>query len=163
MRSCVPQHRIFRRSSDQSLYAAPNTETSIGMDMKTLINTYSGSVIEAYYDRRPLVVWERLISVGSPIFGWFFSRKWDNITASFRTAEQNQELLNIRAADLRDSIVQGKSVTFIKSGQALALRPDLVKSPEYVRELTKVYIITQHTFIRKYNLSTFICNVSATR
>jgi predicted unusual protein kinase regulating ubiquinone biosynthesis (AarF/ABC1/UbiB family) len=29
-------------------------------------------------------------------------------------------------------------VTFIKSGQALALRPDIVKSPEYIRELTKL-------------------------
>ena len=34
--------------------------------------------------------------------------------------------------------MQGKSVTFIKSGQALALRPDIVKSPEYIRELQKL-------------------------
>jgi hypothetical protein len=43
-----------------------------------------------------------------------------------------------RAIDLKDAIVQGGSVTFIKSGQALALRPDIVKSAAYVSQLQKL-------------------------
>ena len=65
-------------------------------------------------------------------------RRWENITSRWKSPEEKQRRLDLRAADLKDSIVQGKSVAFIKSGQALALRPDLVKSPEYIRELTKV-------------------------
>lgn len=37
-----------------------------------------------------------------------------------------------------DAIVQGRSICLIKSGQAAALRQDLVKSPEYIRELSKL-------------------------
>lgn len=104
----------------------------------TVDNSYDPEVISRYYDKHPLIVWERLTDIGSPIIGWWISRKFDNFTAPFRSKEDNQRTLNLRAADLKDSIVQGKSVTFIKSGQALALRPDIVKSPEYVRELQKL-------------------------
>jgi len=83
-------------------------------------------------------VWERLVEIGSPILGWYILKTFDNITAPFRTSTENEALKNERAADLRDAIVQGKSITLIKSGQALSLRPDLVKSAEYVRELTKL-------------------------
>ena len=75
-----------------------------------------GKEIEEYYRERPLEVWTRLVDIGGPILGWWISRKFDNLTASFRTKEENQERLNLRAADLKDSIVQGRSVTFIKSG-----------------------------------------------
>lgn len=79
-----------------------------------------------------------MIEIGSPILGWWILKKWDNITASFRSDEENKMLVNDRAEILKDAIVQGKSVTFIKSGQALALRPDIVKSAEYIRELQKL-------------------------
>jgi hypothetical protein len=36
--------------------------------------------------------------------------------------------VSARAEDLKDAIVAGRSITFIKSGQALSLRPDLLKS-----------------------------------
>eukprot|EP01041_Mallomonas_annulata_P013674 gene13674-29073_t len=100
--------------------------------------TYDPDALQTYYDKHPLEVWQRVVDVGSPIMGWWILRKYENVTAPFRSTEENQLLLNKRAQDLKDSIVQGKSVTFIKSGQALALRPDIVKSPEYVRELQKL-------------------------
>jgi predicted unusual protein kinase regulating ubiquinone biosynthesis (AarF/ABC1/UbiB family) len=99
---------------------------------------YNAAAIDQEYSGRPLEVWQRLVDIGSPLLGWWLCRKFDNITSSFRTYEENEALLNERAADLKNCIVQGKSVAFIKSGQALALRPDLVKSAEYVRELTKL-------------------------
>lgn len=43
-----------------------------------------------------------------------------------------------RAQELRQILAASGSVTFIKSGQALSLRGDLVKNREYVRELTKL-------------------------
>lgn len=43
-----------------------------------------------------------------------------------------------RARELRQILASSGSVTFIKSGQALSLRGDLVKNREYVRELTKL-------------------------
>jgi hypothetical protein len=101
-------------------------------------SVYDGEKISQYYSRRWLEVWERLIQIGSPIMGWWVMRKVDNITAPFLSVVERQRRLNVRAADLKESIVQGKSVTFIKSGQALALRPDIVKSPEYIRELQKL-------------------------
>lgn len=99
---------------------------------------YDGEKIDQFYSKRPLEVWERLVTIGSPLVGWWILRKVDSITSGFRTEEENQERLDLRAEDFKDSIVQGKSVTFIKSGQALSLRPDLLKSPEYVRELQKL-------------------------
>jgi hypothetical protein len=91
---------------------------------------YDPKVITAYYSKRPLTVWERLVEIGSPILGWWILRKFDEISSLFRTTEENQEILNLRASDLKDAIVQGKSIALIKSGQALSLRPDIVKSAE---------------------------------
>lgn len=45
-----------------------------------------------------------------------------------------------RAQELRQILAQSGSVTFIKSGQALSLRGDLVKNREYVRELEKLQV-----------------------
>lgn len=45
-----------------------------------------------------------------------------------------------RAQELRQILAGSGSVTFIKSGQALSLRGDLVKNREYVRELSKLQV-----------------------
>lgn len=45
-----------------------------------------------------------------------------------------------RARELREILAASGSVTFIKSGQALSLRGDLVKNREYVRELEKLQV-----------------------
>ena len=127
----TPEYRDITRSSSSR---NPSTE----LDLKEIQRAYDGDKISQYYSKRFLVVWERLVQIGSPIIGWWILRKVENITAPFRSSADNQRLLNLRAADLKNSIVQGKSVTFIKSGQALALRPDIVKSPEYIRELQKL-------------------------
>ena len=99
---------------------------------------YMGEKLDDYFNSKPLLVWERLVDIGSPLLGWWMLKKFNNVTAQFRTAEENSERKKLLAIDLKDSIVQTKSVTIIKSGQALALRPDLIKSPDYIRELTKL-------------------------
>eukprot|EP01040_Poterioochromonas_malhamensis_P012852 gene12852-14081_t len=103
-----------------------------------LLQDYDGKLIDNYYNWRPFQVWERLIDIGSPVLGWWLNTRWDNITAPFQTPEERQEITKLRARELKEAIVQGKSITFIKSGQALALRPDLLKSLEYVEELSKL-------------------------
>lgn len=130
------------RSSDSS-DRRDSAETSIKpkerkLELADIQKVYDGDLISSYYSKRFVVVWERLVQIGSPLLGWWILRKFDNFTSPFRSAVENEKRLNLRAADLKDSIVQGKSVTFIKSGQALALRPDIVKSPEYIRELQKL-------------------------
>ena len=108
----------------------------IGDGATTMFRKYDGDLIDSYYRARPLEVWERAIEIGSPLLGWWILRKWDNATNIFRDERERKLLASLRAADLRDAIVQGGSITFIKSGQALSLRPDLVKSGDYVRELS---------------------------
>ena len=107
-------------------------------DLEVVLPEYDGDEIDRFYSRRPLEVWERLVDIGSPVLGWWLARSFDKATSFMRTEEEREKLLYERAEDLRDAIVQGKSITLIKSGQALSLRPDLVKSPEYVRELAKL-------------------------
>lgn len=45
-----------------------------------------------------------------------------------------------RAIELRKILADSGSVTFIKSGQALSLRGDIVKNREYVKELEKLQV-----------------------
>jgi predicted unusual protein kinase regulating ubiquinone biosynthesis (AarF/ABC1/UbiB family) len=99
---------------------------------------YDSSKIDQFYTRRPLLVLERMLEIGAPMIGWFVSNSLFNATAKFRSPESIEIGKNVLASDLREAIVRTKSVTFIKSGQALALRRDLVRSPEIVRELTKL-------------------------
>lgn len=91
---------------------------------------YDKDKVEEFYSSRPLLVLSRLIDVGTPILDWWVTKKIDSFLAKYRTEEENQYYLNQRASELREAIVKGKSVTFIKSGQALALRPDIVKYVE---------------------------------
>lgn len=121
--------------------ASSVSETSfeeLGIDEQSGRFEYSGEKIDRYYRKRPLKVWERCVDIGSPILGWWLAREFDKATNFMRTESEKQKLVNDRAEDLKDAIVQGKSIVFIKSGQALSLRQDLVKSPEYVRELAKL-------------------------
>lgn len=125
-------------SSILSSNAISNTAQNRDVPPNLLLQDYDGKLIDNYYNWRPLQVWERLIDIGSPVLGWWLNTRWDNITASFQTPEERQEITKLRARELKEAIVQGKSITFIKSGQALALRPDLLKSLEYVEELSKL-------------------------
>jgi ABC-type microcin C transport system permease subunit YejE len=111
-----------------------------------VLNSYEPEEIDAYYDGRPLLVLQRVIEVGSPLLAWYVNRKIDQTLEPYRSDEENAELRAARAKNLRDSIVKGKSVTFIKTGQALALRPDIVKSLEYVPYTVSV-LLTMFPFL----------------
>ena len=128
--------RRYYKEKNRDSYSLLSLSSSSFED--TLLEKYDPLYIESYYSKRPLLVWERLVDIGSPLLGWWLLQKYDNITSSFYNKEEQERRLNLRAADLKDAIVQGGSTALIKAGQALSLRSDVVKSPEYVRELTKL-------------------------
>ena len=101
---------------------------------------YDGDEIDRFFRRPeqfPLVL-SRLIEVGSPLVGWWVLKQFGGATRWMRDDRENKIAAAARAEDLKDAIVAGKSIAFIKSGQALSLRPDLVKSADIVRELQKL-------------------------
>ncbi len=131
--------RLELKASLGSLYDNPYSKMERERDDTlsggVILPTYDGEEIQQYYSQHLFEVWERLVDIGSPLVGWWIVRQWDKFTAPLHSQEVRDEKKNQRAIDLKDAIIQGKSITFMKSGQALSLRPDLVKSPEYIREL----------------------------
>ena len=104
------------------------------------IERYDAEAIAAHY-RRPLPFLRlvtRLATIGTPLAAWYLRTRWDNATAGWRGPEEEGELRSRRGAELRRAIVATDSVAFIKGGQALSLRPDLVQVREYVTELEKL-------------------------
>ncbi|WP_293330234.1 AarF/ABC1/UbiB kinase family protein [Microcoleus sp. CAWBG58] len=89
---------------------------------------YDPVAIAAEYRNRPLQVWRRLSSVVWTFFSFAFSLWWDKKRG--RTAANEKR----RAARLREILGQ-LGPAFIKIGQALSTRPDLVP-PAYLEELT---------------------------
>lgn len=89
---------------------------------------YDPVAIAAEYQNRPLEVWGRLLSVIWTFFSFTFSVWLDGKTGRTATNEKR------RAARLREILSQ-LGPAFIKIGQALSTRPDLVP-PAYLEELT---------------------------
>jgi predicted unusual protein kinase regulating ubiquinone biosynthesis (AarF/ABC1/UbiB family) len=89
---------------------------------------YDPVAIAAQYSRRPLQVWGRMLSVVWTFFSFALSLWWDTTRGKSAVNEKR------RAARLRDILGQ-LGPAFIKIGQALSTRPDLVP-PVYLEELT---------------------------
>jgi predicted unusual protein kinase regulating ubiquinone biosynthesis (AarF/ABC1/UbiB family) len=90
---------------------------------------YDAAAIAAYYQQRPLQVWARFLKIFLPlisfVLGWWWSRN--------DTTEQTQKRQAIRLRELLTQL----GPAFIKVGQALSTRPDLVP-PAYLEELTRL-------------------------
>ncbi len=89
---------------------------------------YNPETIETYYRRRPLQVLFRLINILWPFASFALGIWWDKVTN--RGSRQRQR----RALQLKE-ILTKLGPTYIKIGQALSTRPDLVP-PDYLVELT---------------------------
>ncbi|GAB4377452.1 MAG: AarF/ABC1/UbiB kinase family protein [Elainellaceae cyanobacterium] len=89
---------------------------------------YDPDVIAAYYGRRPLQTWGRVLTIFWTFFGFLVSLWWDRQTGQ---VEQRQPK---RAVQLRE-LLTNLGPAYIKVGQALSTRPDLVP-PRYLEELT---------------------------
>jgi predicted unusual protein kinase regulating ubiquinone biosynthesis (AarF/ABC1/UbiB family) len=89
---------------------------------------YDPDVIAAYYRWRPGRVVGRLLQVGWAILVFLLALGWDHVTG--REERHRPQ----RAAQLR-RLITAMGPTFIKVGQALSTRPDLVRR-DYLEELT---------------------------
>eukprot|EP00548_Thalassiothrix_antarctica_P010160 CAMPEP_0194152572 /NCGR_PEP_ID=MMETSP0152-20130528/53072_1 /TAXON_ID=1049557 /ORGANISM="Thalassiothrix antarctica, Strain L6-D1" /LENGTH=706 /DNA_ID=CAMNT_0038857209 /DNA_START=491 /DNA_END=2611 /DNA_ORIENTATION=- len=95
---------------------------------------YDAQAIIDHYDKRPLEVGWRLNCLGLPLLGWYFSL----LTDKWLNREKNENIQRRRGEELREHLVRSGSVAFIKSGQALSLRPDLIRNPIWAEELGKL-------------------------
>lgn len=92
--------------------------------------TYDPAVINAYYRRRPVQVALRFLNIVWPFVLFYLQLWWDRRT---NQAQKNQSR---RAAQLR-ILLTNLGPAYIKIGQALSTRPDLVP-PTYLEELTRL-------------------------
>ncbi|MEL6815304.1 MAG: AarF/UbiB family protein, partial [Cyanobacteria bacterium J06598_3] len=99
---------------------------------KTLeeILVYDPDAIAAFYKRRPLQILFRLISIFWTASSFVFGLLWDKVTGRQKANEQK------RAEGLRKMLTR-LGPAYIKVGQALSTRPDLV-SPAAMAEMVKL-------------------------
>lgn len=76
----------------------------------------------------------RLNSLGFPLLGWYLSLLMDK----FMGLSDKEEVQRKRGSQLRHHLVRSQSVALIKSGQALSLRPDLIRNKIWADELGKL-------------------------
>ncbi len=91
---------------------------------------YDPDAIARYYRYRPWLVWARAIVIIWNFASFILSLKWDE------WRERVEENKYKRAAQLRQ-ILTRLGPTFIKVGQALSTRPDLVRK-DFLEELVKL-------------------------
>ncbi|MBD2106390.1 AarF/ABC1/UbiB kinase family protein [Nodosilinea sp. FACHB-13] len=91
---------------------------------------YDPAAIAKHYRRRPFQVWARFVGIFLPLIS-FFAQLWLDARAG-RSAENEIK----RAAQLR-TMLTNLGPAYIKIGQALSTRPDLVP-PLFLEELTKL-------------------------
>lgn len=91
---------------------------------------YHPEMIMEYYQKRPLQVLARLFNIALPFGLFLFGNWWDSLWGKSSKNESKQ------AITLR-KILTKLGPAYIKIGQALSTRPDLV-SPIYLAELTQL-------------------------
>ena len=91
---------------------------------------YDPDEIAARYERQPFKVFARTLSISLPLVWFAFRLWWDRVTGGGDRAQKGQ------AIHLRKMLTT-LGPAFIKIGQALSTRPDLVP-PTYLEELTKL-------------------------
>ena len=100
------------------------------------LNTkYDAKAIKSYYDARLLPVAYRLNVLGLPLLTWFASLVID------KHVWKRDSLPHIqvqRGVQLRNILINSESIAVIKSGQAISLRPDLLKVKAWADELGKL-------------------------
>ena len=94
---------------------------------------YDLPAIMAYYNRRPFTLLSRLVEVAGRL-GSLGAKLWlDKKVGDGSGWDRN---MNARAAEFLD-FVQGAGPAFIKIGQGVSIRPDILPEP-YLRELSKL-------------------------
>jgi predicted unusual protein kinase regulating ubiquinone biosynthesis (AarF/ABC1/UbiB family) len=91
---------------------------------------YHPEMIIEYYNQRPLEVYSRFLNIIFPLIFFYLRLWWDSVTGNSLKHQKK------RAIQLRE-ILTKLGPAYIKIGQALSTRPDLV-APTYLEELTQL-------------------------
>ncbi|WP_204153616.1 AarF/ABC1/UbiB kinase family protein [Leptolyngbya sp. CCY15150] len=91
---------------------------------------YNPEAIANYYRGRPVMVFRRIVAIILPFLSFGLGVWWDRWTGRVKAGQAN------RAKQLRILLTQ-LGPAYIKVGQALSTRPDLVP-PSYLEELTQL-------------------------
>lgn len=91
---------------------------------------YDPEAIAAEYGKRPFKVWGRLLGIVWTFLTFVLALLWDKQTGQI---EKNQRKRAVRVRE----VLTGLGPAYIKIGQALSTRPDLVP-PQYLEELTQL-------------------------
>ena len=102
----------------------------MGQYQSTKLKQYNPETIARYFRYRPWLAWGRLLRIIWSFAGFIFSLKWDEWQYQ---VEENQ---GKRATQLR-TLLTNLGPTFIKVGQALSTRPDLIRK-DFLAELVKL-------------------------
>ncbi len=108
-------------------------EVNKGVNWQTLTQNnrhYDPKAIASYYRYRPWLAWARAFSIIWSFAGFTLSLKWDE----WQNQVEHNKLK--RASQLRHLLTR-LGPTFIKVGQALSTRPDLVRK-DFLDELVKL-------------------------
>lgn len=129
----VQQYKRFLRSSKTRLHEVNVIAVQDNSSFHNDVGYDANSIID-FYDRRPWEIGLRLNMLGLPLLGWYFGLVADRILK----VDEDDAVKRKRGEELRMHLVRSKSVALIKSGQALSLRPDLLKSKIWAEELGKL-------------------------
>jgi predicted unusual protein kinase regulating ubiquinone biosynthesis (AarF/ABC1/UbiB family) len=102
----------------------------VGQYQPAELKQYNPEAIARYFRYRPWLAWGRLLRILWSFIGFILSLKWDEWQ---NQVEENQ---GKRATQLRH-ILTNLGPTFIKVGQALSTRPDLIRK-DFLEELVKL-------------------------
>lgn len=115
--------------------SATPTNSATSHVSNSLFNVgYDPNSIIKFYDQRPFEVGLRLNMLGLPLLGWYLGLLTDKLLKM----DGLERVERKRGAELRMLFIRSRSVALIKSGQALSLRPDLLKSKIWAEELGKL-------------------------
>nr|WP_199338005.1 AarF/ABC1/UbiB kinase family protein [Nostoc sp. FACHB-280] len=103
---------------------------SVGQYQPAQLKRYNPEAIARHYRYRPWLAWGRLLRIIWSFAGFILSLKWDEWQ---NQVEQNR---GKRATQLRQ-LLTSLGPTFIKVGQALSTRPDLIRK-DFLEELVKL-------------------------
>jgi predicted unusual protein kinase regulating ubiquinone biosynthesis (AarF/ABC1/UbiB family) len=102
----------------------------VGQYQLAELKQYNPEAIARYFRYRPWLAWGRLLVIVWSFAGFIFSLKWDD------WQDQVEENQGKRATQLR-TLLTDLGPTFIKVGQALSTRPDLIRK-DFLVELIKL-------------------------
>ncbi len=100
------------------------------MPAKFELDRYDAKATANHYKRLPLKVWGRALNIFVPLLILFFSLWWD------RKTQQTERKSKQRAIQIRQLLTK-LGPAFIKIGQALSTRPDVVPA-SYMDELSQL-------------------------